>query len=207
MCIYRVYLKRLGKLQEWVSHIKTWKKVHADVCRKHSFLELRSPRSPELVPFYFYLWGHIKTIAYPAPIEIEETLHQRISDASTTIRERLGTFEIAQLSVIRCIHACTESLRGHFEHMSWPGTSSTIKSNKNNLETSAVNCIRSCVISGFRRNLDEICTLLGYYLAYTCDSVPTFRSHFQGSCRSLTLEDGTDRLPRNVGMEVPLLAA
>ena len=81
----------------------------------------------DLNPLDFYLWGHLKTIVYSAPIEIEGTLHQRISDAYMTIRDGLGTFEIVQLSVIRCIHACIESGRGYFEHLSWPRTSSTIK--------------------------------------------------------------------------------
>jgi hypothetical protein len=40
----------------------------------------------------------------------------------------------------------------------------------------------------------EICTLLGYYGALSGSSVPTF----------LDLEDGTDRLSRNVGRELPL---
>ena len=57
-------------------------------------------------------------MVYSAPIETEETLHQRISDASTTIRDRLGTFEIAQQSVIRCNHKRTDSGRGYFEHLS-----------------------------------------------------------------------------------------
>jgi len=32
-----------------------------------------------------------------------------------------------------------------------------------------------CPISGFRREVDEICTLLGYCAAYSGSSVPTFR--------------------------------
>ena len=43
-----------------------------------------------------------------------------------------------------------------------------------------------CVIYGFRREVAENCALLGY---------------------DLTLEDGTDILSRNVGKELPLLAA
>jgi hypothetical protein len=31
------------------------------------------------------------------------------------------------------------------------------------------------VISGLRRHVDEICTLLGCYAAYNCSSLPTFR--------------------------------
>jgi len=33
------------------------------------------------------------------------------------------------------------------------------------------------MISGFRRKVDEIGTLLGYYGAYSCNSVPTFRDN------------------------------
>jgi hypothetical protein len=34
-----------------------------------------------------------------------------------------------------------------------------------------------CVISGFRRKVEENCALLGYYAAYSGDSVPTFRDN------------------------------
>jgi hypothetical protein len=67
-----------------------------------------------------------------------------------------------------------------------------------------------CVISGFRRNVDEICALLGYYAAQSGNSVPTFRDNicsiFKGQEVILTPEDGTDRF-RNVGTELPLCAA
>jgi hypothetical protein len=33
------------------------------------------------------------------------------------------------------------------------------------------------VISGFRREVDEICPLLGYYAALRASSVPTFRDY------------------------------
>ena len=32
-----------------------------------------------------------------------------------------------------------------------------------------------CVASGFRSDVDEICVLLGYYAAYSGNSLPTFR--------------------------------
>ena len=47
----------------------------------------------------------------------------------------------------------------------------------------------SLQISGFRREVDEICTLFAAFLDF------------------LTFEDGTDRLSRNVGEELPLLVA
>ena len=69
-------------------------------------------------------------------------------------------------------------------------------------------------ISGFRCKVDKICALLGYYAAYSGNSLPTFRdnlslSHLQGSRNAKgigfsDLEDGTYRLSRNVGKELPL---
>ena len=41
------------------------------------------------------------------------------------------------------------------------------------------------LLLSFRRDVDEICALLGYYAASCGNCVPTFRSHLQGS---LTLE-------------------
>ena len=42
------------------------------------------------------------------------------------------------------------------------------------------------MISGARRDVDDICALLGCYAAYSGNFLPTFR-------------DGTDRFNRNVG--------
>jgi hypothetical protein len=80
------------------------------------------------------------------------------------------------------------------------------------------------VISGFRRDIDEICALLGYYAALSGNSAPTCRdnlsvpsSRVKKSKKKaemkaffldfLALEDGTDKLSRNVGAELPLNAA
>jgi hypothetical protein len=52
-----------------------------------------------------------------------------------------------------------------------------------------------CDISGFRRDADEICVLLGYCTALSGSYVPTFRDNLSDF---FTLEDGTDRLFRNV---------
>jgi len=49
-------------------------------------------------------------------------------------------------------------------------------------------------ISGFRHEVAENCAPLGYYGAGSGNSLPT-------------LEEGTNRLSRNVGKELPLLSA
>jgi hypothetical protein len=39
------------------------------------------PRSPDLDPLDFYLWGHLKSLVYAAPVDNEEALHHRTVDA------------------------------------------------------------------------------------------------------------------------------
>jgi hypothetical protein len=74
------------------------------------------------------------------------------------------------------------------------------------------------VISGFRRDVDEICALLGYYAALSGNPLRTFRDDigpiFKGqdvqeekNLDFLTLKDGTDTLSRIVGKGLPLGAA
>jgi hypothetical protein len=67
------------------------------------------------------------------------------------------------------------------------------------------------VISGFRRDVDEICTLLRCYAASSGNPLPTFRDNLTVPSNEaldfLTLEDGTDTSSRNVGKGLPLDAA
>jgi hypothetical protein len=75
----------------------------------------------------------------------------------------------------------------------------------------------------FRSDVDESCPLLGCYAALSDSSVPTFRDNLlvlssrvkksMSKCKKdldldfLALEEGTDRLSRNFGTELPLNAA
>jgi hypothetical protein len=54
-----------------------------------------------------------------------------------------------------------------------PVTVSLSQYRHTNTHLISTNC--TCVISGSRRNVNEICALLGYYAAYSGSSVPTFR--------------------------------
>ena len=53
-----------------------------------------------------------------------------------------------------------------------------------------------CVTSGFHHNVDDICAILGYYAAYSGNSVPKFRDNLSAppssDNNSMTLEDATD---------------
>jgi hypothetical protein len=68
-----------------------------------------------LARFDFYLWRHLKTLVYAAPVDNEGALHHRTVDACQTIRIYPGIFERMRWSMMRRVEACTES-HGHFEH-------------------------------------------------------------------------------------------
>jgi len=57
------------------------------------------------------------------------------------------------------------------------------------------------MISGFRRQVDEDCALLGYYAASSGNFLPTFRDNLSVSSLRVN-NDG-----RNVGKKLALLAA
>jgi len=54
--------------------------------------------------------------------------------------------------------------------------------------------------------LNENCTILGYYAASSGNFVTTFRGNISALHPLLILEDGVDRLSRNVGKKLPLVA-
>ena len=66
------------------------------------------------------------------------------------------------------------------------------------------------LISVFRREVDENCPLLGYYAVSSGSFLPTFRDNLSVSSsgvKNLDPGDGTDRMSRNIGKKLPLLAA
>jgi hypothetical protein len=75
------------------------------------------PRSQDLNPLDLYLWGHLKSLVYTAPVDNEESLHHRILDTCQTIRNYPGIFERMLWSMTRRVEACIESHEGHFKHL------------------------------------------------------------------------------------------
>ena len=69
------------------------------------------------------------------------------------------------------------------------------------------------MISSFRRDVDENCTLLSHYTASGGNSLLTFRDNLSvpssgvKNSSILDSEDGTNRLFRNVGKKLPTMAA
>lgn len=74
------------------------------------------PRSPDLNPCDFYLWGHLKQLVYSTPIANEATLVQRVTNACETIRQTPRIFPRVRRNMRKRIRACIEAQGSHFEH-------------------------------------------------------------------------------------------
>ena len=61
------------------------------------------------------------------------------------------------------------------------------------------------MITGFRRELNDNCGIVGYYAASGGNSLPKFRDNL--SVPTSRVKYDTDMLSRNVGKELSLLAA
>jgi hypothetical protein len=74
------------------------------------------PLSPGLNHLDFYLWEHLKTLVYAAPLHNKETLHHRSVDACQTIHNYPVVFEGMPPSIMRRVEAYVESHGRHSEH-------------------------------------------------------------------------------------------
>jgi hypothetical protein len=78
---------------------------------------LHGLHSPDFNPLDFYLWGHLTTPTYAAPVDNQEALHHCIVDACQTIRNYPGILERMRPSMMKCAKTCIESRRGYFEQI------------------------------------------------------------------------------------------
>jgi hypothetical protein len=72
--------------------------------------------SPYLNPLDFWLWRHLKTLVYSAPINDLEVLQLPIENASQGIWVKPGIFDRVRLSVQRRAESCVEMHGNHIEH-------------------------------------------------------------------------------------------
>lgn len=73
------------------------------------------PRSPDLTPLDFHLWGHLKTLVYSTPVDTREELLQRIRIHCDVIRNNPGLLWRVQQSTIRRTRECIRRHGAHVE--------------------------------------------------------------------------------------------
>lgn len=74
------------------------------------------PRSPDLNPCDYYLWGHLKQLVYEVEITDRNQLIQRIHEAATRIRNSINLLRIQENLVRRC-ELCIQAGGLSFEHL------------------------------------------------------------------------------------------
>ena len=75
------------------------------------------PRSPDLTPLDFFLWGYMKSLVYETPVESEEDLLARIMAAAQEIQETPGIFERVYENMLRRCNVCIELGGRHIEQL------------------------------------------------------------------------------------------
>lgn len=73
------------------------------------------PRSPDLTPLDFYLWGYLKNNLYVQRYASVNEVRVKIMDLLQNIHH--GQLTAATKDVVRRAHACLFVDGGHFEHL------------------------------------------------------------------------------------------
>lgn len=75
------------------------------------------PRSPDLNPIDFFVWGYFKDIVYARESTSEQELRQTIQVAITKIRENRQTFNRLKRNFLRRCRLCIANQGRHFENL------------------------------------------------------------------------------------------
>lgn len=73
------------------------------------------PRSPDLTPLDFFLWGHLKSVVYQSRVRTIQELQDRIRAVCSTVTQQM--LENVSRSWCRRINMCVEVLGHHFEQL------------------------------------------------------------------------------------------
>ncbi len=73
------------------------------------------PRSPDLTPCDFFLWGYLKNKVFSTPPQDVDVLRQRIRDAFDELRQQPDFVRRAVRGMLRRAELCVERNGGHVE--------------------------------------------------------------------------------------------
>lgn len=75
------------------------------------------PRSPDLTPLDFFLWGAMEKMVYETPVPSVEDLVARVVMAGETVRQNPGVFDRVRADWLARCQKCIEENGGHVEHL------------------------------------------------------------------------------------------
>lgn len=102
------------------AHFSAAVREHLDRTYRHHWIGRGGPvpwppRSPDLTPLDFFLWGYMKQIVYDTPVIDEHDLVGRVVEAAAIVEER-NLFENVRESALKRFRLCNAAGGGHFEH-------------------------------------------------------------------------------------------
>lgn len=75
------------------------------------------PRSPDLNPLDFFLWGYLKDLVYTTPVQTREELLERIMFHCAAIRNNPNMLFQVQRACLSKLRKCVAVQGAHFEHI------------------------------------------------------------------------------------------
>ena len=75
------------------------------------------PRSPDLTPLDYYLWGHMKTLVYETKVDSRAALRHRIFAVAEHIHNHPDNTVSATQSLLMRAKNCIATGGGHFEQL------------------------------------------------------------------------------------------
>ena len=75
------------------------------------------PRSPDLNPLDFYLWGHMKGLVYATEVTTRDELLDRIHEAAAAIHHTPEQLGRVRSSLLRRAETCLRVQGAHIEHL------------------------------------------------------------------------------------------
>ena len=75
------------------------------------------PRSPDLTPLDYYIWGHIKMLVYETKVDSRAALCDRIFAVAEQIRNQPHNIASAIQSLLIRAENCLANEGGHFEQL------------------------------------------------------------------------------------------
>jgi len=75
------------------------------------------PRSPDLKPLDYYLWGHMKILVYETKVDSRAALRHRIFAAAELIRNHTDNIASATQSLLMRAKNCLATGGGHVEQL------------------------------------------------------------------------------------------
>ncbi|XP_041477271.1 uncharacterized protein LOC121425309 [Lytechinus variegatus] len=74
------------------------------------------PRSPDMTPLDFFLWGWLKANVYTTPPDTLDDIKEKITHEIDVLRQDRATVRRAVLDMLKRARSCIEREGGHVDH-------------------------------------------------------------------------------------------